>query len=101
MMQKLLISLLCCATLLAGCSAHKLEIQQGNVVDEQALARLEIGMTKRQVAFLLGTPLLRDPFHHDRWDYLHSLEKPRQQPRIERLTLFFDGDRLARIEHGQ
>ena len=98
-MQKLLISLSLCATLfIAGCSVHKLEIQQGNLVTADALEQLKIGMTRKQVKFLLGTPLLQDPFHHDRWDYLYTLKVSRQPLQQQRLTLYFEGDTLSRIE---
>ena len=98
-MQKLLISLSLCATLfIAGCSVHKLEIQQGNLVTADALEQLQIGMTRKQVKFLLGTPLIQDPFHHDRWDYLYTLKISRQPLQRQRLTLYFEGDTLSRIE---
>lgn len=98
MMQKLLTSFMFCATLLMGCSAHKLEIQQGNVIDPEAAAQLQVGMTKKQVIFIMGTPLLTDPFHQSRWDYIYRLSKSDHSEENERLTLFFDGDTLDRIE---
>ncbi len=97
-MQKLLISTLFCATLLMGCSAHKLEIQQGNIIDPEAVSQLQPGMTKKQVLFIMGTPLLTDPFHQNRWDYIYLLSKSDHSRKEERLTLFFDGDTLSRIE---
>lgn len=95
-MQKILIYLALLAAL-SGC-AHKIDIQQGNVVTEQELSRLEIGMQWRQVRQIMGTPLLTDPFHQDRWDYYYSM-KPGREPLVRYLvTLHFAGDRLSRIE---
>jgi len=99
-MQKILIySVLLFA--LAGC-AHKIDIQQGNVVTQEQLAKLQIGMSWRQVRYIMGTPLVTDPFHHDRWDYYYSM-KPGRDPLITyRVTLYFEGEHLQRIErHGQ
>jgi len=97
-MQKLLISTLFCATLLMGCSAHKLEIQQGNIIDPEAVSQLQPGMTKKQVLFIMGTPLLTDPFHQNRWDYVYLLKQAGRTREEERLTLFFENDTLSRIE---
>lgn len=70
-MPRLLTLLLC--TALAGCQiVHKQSIQQGNVIDEDDLSRLEVGLTKRQVQVLLGSPAITDPFHSDRWDYVNT-----------------------------
>lgn len=104
-MQKLLISLLLCASLVSGCSPHKLEIQQGNIITEEMLAQLEPGMTARQVRFLLGSPQLQDPFHPNRWDYIYSLRQDGERIAYRHLVLHFDDDVLDSIErdpdHGQ
>ena len=95
--------ILMCLTLglwLAGCTVHTIDIQQGNVIDDDAVAQLKPGMSKRQVSFIMGTPLIRDPFHHDRWDYVYTL-RPGNQSKIterDRVTLFFEDGRLSRIE---
>lgn len=98
-MKKLLIFTLSIASLaLNGCSVYHLDIQQGNVIEPKKLALLEPGMDKQKVRFIMGTPLLIDPFHPNRWDYVYTMEKndhPRQEQRV---TLFFDGDHLAHIE---
>ena len=68
-------------TLVSGCvSLYKPEVQQGNVISAEMLETLKIGMTKRQVVFLLGTPLIADPFHPERWDYFYSLSKDGGKP---------------------
>ncbi len=97
-MQKLLISIIFCATFVFGCSPHKLEIQQGNIITEEMLAQLKPGMTTSQVRFLLGSPQLLDPFHKNRWDYIHSLGQSGKQVEYRHLILYFDGDTLSRIE---
>lgn len=95
-MQKSLIYLLA-AVALTAC-AHKIDIQQGNVVTEEQLAKVKTGMDARKVQTILGTPLLADPFHNDRWDYFFSMSEGSAVKEQYRVTLFFKGSRLARIE---
>lgn len=103
-MKKLLILLIVCIqlALVTGCAgllpdAHKIDIQQGNVLTQQALNQLRPGMTKRQVAFILGNPMIIDPFHDDRWDYAYTLEKAGKLLEKKHLTLYFDNDMVTRI----
>ncbi|MFP5349246.1 MAG: outer membrane protein assembly factor BamE [Gammaproteobacteria bacterium] len=90
-----------CATLAAsGClTIYSPEVQQGNIVDQEMVDKLKPGMTRAQVRFVLGTPLVVDPFHSDRWDYVYFF-KPAYEgaPETRRLTVIFDGDALARME---
>jgi outer membrane protein assembly factor BamE len=98
-MQKILICLTLCAALSA--CAYKPDIQQGNMVTQDKLAQLKIGMDKRQVLFVMGSPMLTDPFHQSRWDYYYSLTPGREDTVRHGATLYFDGERLSRIEtHG-
>lgn len=98
-MQKIIIVIVCAAVIaLSACGVHKLDIQQGNVVTPEMREQLKLGMSKRQVSFVLGSPLLIDPFHRDRWDYVYSLTKGRSKPEIQRMVLHFENDKLARIE---
>ncbi len=83
---------------LAACQPHRIEIQQGNEVKPEVLQKLEVGMSRQQVLYLLGTPLLTDPFHQDRWDYIYYLKPGNEEASFSRLTLFFEGDRLSRID---
>jgi len=83
--------------ILAGC-AHKIDIQQGNVISEEKLSLVQTGMESRQVLQLLGSPLLADPFHPDRWDYYYSMKRGKQTLERYRATLFFSNDRLVHIE---
>lgn len=77
---------------------YRIDIQQGNVVDKEMLDRIEIGMERRKVRFILGTPLLVDPFNQDRWDYVYSLRRGSGEVMGQRVSVFFVDDRLARIE---
>lgn len=80
-------------------SPYRMEIQQGNYVSQEMVAQLKLGMTKDQVRFVLGTPLITDSFHADRWDYVFRRQKPRSKE-LERhkLAVFFEDGKLARID---
>lgn len=89
------------ALLVAGCnliSPHKMDIQQGNVITQEMLARVEPGMTRSQVRFSLGTPLLVDPFRGDRWDYVYLYMKQGVVTEQRRIVVVFKDDKLAHIE---
>lgn len=101
-MRRILLPLLF-ISLLAGCSVprigpHRIDVQQGNALDQENVARLKLGLNRAQVRFLLGTPLVVDPFRTDRWDYVYLFYKSGQLTEQKRVTLFFEGDTLARIE---
>ena len=85
--------------MLSSCGlVYKQDIQQGNSLKQEDVEQLEVGMTRRQVIVLLGTPAIQDPFHQDRWDYVYTFAR-RGKPITDRsLTLNFDGDTLASIE---
>jgi outer membrane protein assembly factor BamE len=90
-----LVTLAACLFLGAGCNIiYKQNIQQGNSLDQEDLDQLEIGMTQNQVSFLLGTPAIRDPFHHDRWDYVSSFSRRGGEPVRRLVTLNFEEGRL-------
>ena len=93
--------------LLAGCSnvpvlptlqPYKIEIQQGNYVTQDMIAKLKPGMTRSQVRYALGTPLIVDPFRTDRWDYVYMLQKQGNLVEQRNVTVIFKGDALDRIE---
>jgi len=90
-----------CALSLSGClSYYKIDVQQGNVITPETLARVETGMTRQQVRFILGTPLVSDPFHQDRWDYIYTLAKGGEViTESQRVTVFFEDDKVARMEY--
>lgn len=88
------------ALLLTACGSlvYKQDIQQGNVLDEDAVAELETGMTKRQVQVLLGTPSVNSPFHQDRWDYMNTYAPRGGKAEKRVLTLYFENGALASME---
>lgn len=78
---------------LSGCAfpgVYKLNVQQGNIVTADMLQQLEPGMTPRQVIYVMGTPVLPNPFDQQRWDYVYSLEKRDKVETSYRISLFFD-----------
>jgi outer membrane protein assembly factor BamE len=81
-------------------SPYKIDIQQGNFVSAEMLAQLKVGMTRDQVRFVLGTPLLTDIFHADRWDYDFRLTKGNGAIIASRVSVFFNGDSLAKWDGG-
>ena len=84
----------------AGCSAltpYKLPIQQGNVVSAESLAKLKSGMSKNQAAQILGTPLVNDVFHANRWDYVHYLNKRGKISGQNHIALIFENEKLSRV----
>ncbi len=103
-MRRFLISALF-VSLIAGCSSykfslkpHRIDVQQGNALDQENIARLKTGLNRSQVRFLLGTPLLDDPFHNNRWDYVYMYYQAGNLAEQRRVSLFFEGDTLVRIE---
>ena len=73
---------------------YKVGIPQGNIITQEMIDQLRPGMTKRQVIFVMGTPLVRDPFHQDRWDYIYSFQPGGGDRGQERITVFFADDQL-------
>jgi outer membrane protein assembly factor BamE len=84
--------------MLPGLRPYRMDIQQGNVVTQEMVAKLKPGMTRQQVRFVMGTPPIADVFHQDRWDYVYYLNKQGQLVEHRRLVLLFEGDTLKRIE---
>lgn len=96
---KHILACLLLAPALSGCGGivHKIDIQQGNLVAPELFARVKVGMTKAEVRNLLGTPLLTDAFHANRWDYYFRNERGGRLQETNAIALWFEGDRLARI----
>ncbi|NNM01769.1 MAG: outer membrane protein assembly factor BamE [Gammaproteobacteria bacterium] len=93
----------------AGCSrlpsisdlpiVHRIDVQQGNVVTQEMLGQLVPGMEKRQVLYVMGSPMIQDTFHDTRWDYLYTFKEGRGRPERRLITLYFDDkDLLDRVE---
>ncbi|MGB5833392.1 MAG: outer membrane protein assembly factor BamE [Thiohalocapsa sp.] len=77
---------------------YKMTVQQGNLISEEMVDQLQLGMTKSQVRYLLGTPLLADMFHTNRWDYTYTIRRGHKPMQMKRLTVFFADDALTRID---
>lgn len=77
-------------------------ISQGNLIKQEDLDQVEIGMTRSQVRFLLGTPLIDDPFHADRWDYVYYLKLGRKDAGFKRwVSVYFQDDVVSEIQKDQ
>lgn len=76
---------------------YKIGIPQGNIITQDMVDQLRPGMTKRQVIFVMGTPLVRDPFHQNRWDYIYSYQPGGGERGQERVSVFFEDDQLVRF----
>ena len=99
-------SLCAAAVLVAGCGVpripgitpYKMDIQQGNYVSQEMVSQLKAGMSKEQVRFVLGTPLVTDIFHTDRWDYVYWREAPNGKREQRKLVVFFADGKLVRMD---
>jgi len=84
--------------LASGC-VYRINIQQGNFLDQTAVEQVKAGMTRSQVRYLLGTPMVADSFDKERWDYIYYLKKGRSRHvDSRRVTVYFDGDKVARLD---
>jgi outer membrane protein assembly factor BamE len=109
-------SMLVCLASLAGCSTtptehayqtsmldrlpfvYKMPVQQGNLISEEMIDTVQLGMNKRQVRYLLGTPLLMDMFHENRWDYTYTIKRGNNPMQIKRVTIWFQDDAVVRVD---
>ena len=86
------------AALVCAC-VYRIDIQQGNLLEESAIDQVTAGMTRSQVRFLLGTPMVADSFHRDRWDYMYYFRKGRSRRAQKRwFIVHFNEDLVTRIE---
>ena len=90
--------------LLSGCSgslsflsAYRINVEQGNIVTPEMIEQLQPGMTRRQVRFVMGTPLIEDTFNTDRWDYRYFLRNGNKTLKESKLSVFFEGDNLVNV----
>ena len=94
-------------TLIYGCArndseyklpgVYRVNIQQGNVIEQENLDRLRPGMDKEQVLYIMGTPAIKDPFHTDRWDYIYTFTQGANRRQQQHITLLFEEDKLTEI----
>jgi len=107
-MKRLIVLALFSLLALGGCSnlpevtswltPYKIDIRQGNYVTQEMVAQLKLGQSREQVRFVLGTPLLTDAFHADRWDYVYRFQPGHGEVQQRRMSLYFADGKLARIE---
>lgn len=86
---------------LSSFKPYKMEIRQGNLVTPEMRERLRVGMSRQQVSTALGSPLVADVYHANRWDYIYRYEEKGQLVEQRRLTVYFNGNFVARIEDGE
>jgi outer membrane protein assembly factor BamE len=95
------LAFLALACIASGC-VYRISVQQGNYLDKRNTDQLTTGMTKVQVRYLLGTPMVPVIFDNDRWDYLYYLKIGRQSPIQRQLTVYFKDDKVNKVDrHGQ
>jgi outer membrane protein assembly factor BamE len=105
-MQKLLRILLILSLIpMAACSSlrfpgvFRIDVGQGNLITKDMVEKLRVGMSPRQVKYVMGSPMIADTFHPQRWDYLYNLETGKGLFVENHLVLYFEGERLARIDN--
>jgi outer membrane protein assembly factor BamE len=94
---------ICASLILSGCSfkrprlprVHKLTVQQGNVINQKMIDKLKPGMNRSQVAFIMGEPVVRNPFDDNRWDYVYTIELPGVYSTTQMVSLYFVDEQLA------
>jgi len=92
-------SILLTLLMISACSIHKIDVQQGNAITQELVGKLKIGMKKKQVAQILGNPLINDPFHYDRWDYVYQfVAGDSGETQSSSVTLYFVGNDLSKID---
>lgn len=96
----------CCLLSVTSCAdwlpeAHRIDLQQGNTIKLEQVESLQIGMTKADVRKIMGSPMLSDPFHNQRWDYIYRFIPNKGFERKSLLTLYFDDDQLIRIDDSE
>ena len=93
-----LASLVGCASNFGFPGVYRINVEQGNVVTDEMVEQLRLGLNRRQVRYILGTPLIEDSFHEDRWDYRYMLRNGNELLSETQLTLWFEEDELVRVE---
>lgn len=92
------VSLVIAALALTAC-VYRIDIQQGNLLDDEDIVQVQVGMTRSQVQFLLGTPMVADSFHRNRWDYAYYLRRGRSPDVAQRwVVVHFEDDRVSSID---
>ena len=90
---------LCAGAVLSGC-VYRMNIQQGNFLESRSISQLQVGMTRSQVRYLLGTPMVPDAFDKDRWDYLYYLKTGRlKAPEQRHLIVYFADEKVTKFDN--
>ncbi|MFC3193543.1 outer membrane protein assembly factor BamE [Marinicella sediminis] len=95
-MKTILIAVFLTTLTLSGC--YKAPVQQGNILKQEDIDEVKPGMTKQQVAIILGTPTIADPFNQDRWDYINTLKSKGKYKKLKKFSLFFEDNQLVKTE---
>lgn len=102
--QLLLIALIPATITLTACGSwwlprpHKINIQQGNLLSNESIEQIKIGMSKSEVVGILGQPITTNQLNENRWDYIYSLNRSGDEPDVKRLSLDFVNDVVAELE---
>ncbi len=84
--------------LLSAC-VYRVDVQQGNLLEEREISEIKVGMTRSQIRFLLGTPVIENPFNQDRWDYMYWFRAGRsREPEQRWVIVYFEGDKVTEIK---
>ncbi len=94
----LLAGLIGCGNSFGFPGVYRINVEQGNVVTKEMAEQLRPGLNRRQVRYIMGTPLIEDSFHEDRWDYRYLLRNGNEVLSETHLTLWFEEDELVRVE---
>ena len=99
-LKPLIVAVILAGLIMGGCvRSYRVEIQQGNVISAEQIEKLTPGTSRNEVRFILGTPLIEDPFHANRWDYFYSLDPAKgEQVTQYRLSIWFENDLVTRTE---
>ena len=99
MRKRFLILIFVIASALASGCVYQAALSQGNLLDQEDVDQAEVGMTRGQIRFLLGTPMIDDPFHDDRWDYIYFLRIGKEKAQFKRwIAIHFEDDRVVEID---
>lgn len=96
-MKKSIFILILAVFSLSACTSYKMDIQQGNVVEQETLSQVTRGMSRAQVQDILGTSLMQDDFHANRWDYVFYMKKPGKKPESKSAAIIFAGDVVSQV----
>lgn len=98
MRKNLSLTLILMAFILASGCVYQASLSQGNLLDQEDIDQIAVGMTRGQVRFLLGTPMIDDPFHENRWDYVYFLRVGRDKAIFKRwVSVYFDGEKVSEV----